>query len=105
MSLRSAVFRSVGGVSARLPRIRGKNRAFLALFKALGLLSQHVCVEAALSRPIAFRARLDLHSWLQRLAFVSGEYEADTVGLLVKLQQSAGGDGYLLDIGANIVVS
>jgi FkbM family methyltransferase len=101
-SIRATVFTKIGGVSARLPKIRGKNRAVLAVFNALGLRSQHLLVDTDLQRPIPYRARLDLHSWLQRLAFVSGEYEADTVELLIRLRRSVARSGYLLDVGANI---
>jgi hydroxypyruvate isomerase len=97
VSIQSNAFRVIGGMSARLPRFRGKHRVFLALFNALGLRDKHVSVVAKLQQPVTFRARLDLHSWLQRLAYVAGEYEADTVRLLVRLGASMARPGYLLD--------
>lgn len=68
----------------------------------MGLTKKHTYVEALLQGPVPFRTRLDLHSWLQRLAFLTGEYEADTVRLLLRLHQSLATPGTLLDIGANI---
>ncbi|MEO8378507.1 MAG: FkbM family methyltransferase [Acidobacteriota bacterium] len=51
---------------------------------------------------MAFDADLDLRSWLQRIAFLTGGYEADTVRFLLDLHTDFGGRGYLLDIGANV---
>jgi len=45
---------------------------------------------------------LDLHSWLQRLAFVAGRYEDETTRFLLQTHRSRGRDGYVLDIGANV---
>jgi FkbM family methyltransferase len=101
-SFRSTIFRSVGRVATHFPRFRGQTRFFLLLFNALGLKTEHVFVDTTLTAPIAYRARLDLHSWLQRIAFLTGEYEADTVSFLLKLHASANRSGYLLDIGANV---
>ncbi len=96
------VFTTVGRLAAHLPAFRGKNGAFLRLFNILGLQSQHIYVDAYLHAPIRYWVRLDLHSWLQRLAYVSGEYEASTVHLLIKVRDSIGKPGYVLDVGANI---
>ncbi len=100
--LGSVLFLSLGRVASRLPKFRGKDGAFLRLFDALGLRSRHVLVDTVLKAPTPYKVRLDLHSWLQRLAFVSGEYEASTVSFLVEMFGSLGSSGYVLDIGANI---
>jgi FkbM family methyltransferase len=102
MSLNAELFEKVGRVAVRLPHFRGKTRACLVLFRALGLEKRHTFVETTLTAQVAYRVRLDLHSWLQRIAFLTGGYEADTVKFLVDLHRSMGGAGYLLDIGANI---
>lgn len=101
-TLAAKFFTTIGSVAAQLPAIRGKNGAFLRLFNALGLKSQHIFVDAILHAPIRYRVRLDLHSWLQRLAYVSGEYEAGTVHFLIKVRESFDKPGYVLDVGANI---
>ncbi len=72
------------------------------LYKILGLKNKHLHVIAQLNNPVSFRANLDTHSWLQRLAFLSGSYEADTVTFLNRLHSSKNSVGYMLDIGANI---
>ncbi|MEO5671583.1 MAG: FkbM family methyltransferase [Ramlibacter sp.] len=102
VSFQGRMFESVGRLAVQLPRFRGRSRACLILFKALGLEGKHTFVEAVMRAPVAYRVRLDLHSWLQRIAFLMGEYEEDTARLLCRLQQSIGGKGYMLDIGANI---
>jgi FkbM family methyltransferase len=43
-----------------------------------------------------------MQSWLQRIAFLTGAYEGETVSFLRRLSQSRAERGYLLDIGANI---
>jgi FkbM family methyltransferase len=68
----------------------------------LGLARQHVLVETRLRRPTPFLATLDLHSWLQRIAFLTGAYEDDAVAFLYRLYRSHHREGYVLDIGANI---
>lgn len=88
--LASALFLSVGRIASHLPKFRGKNGAFLRLFDALGLRSHHVIVDAVLQAPTEYRVRLDLHSWLQRLAFVSGEYEAGTVSFWLAFSKALG---------------
>jgi FkbM family methyltransferase len=100
LMLRSRVFLAAGQVASRLPHFRGRNRAVLSLIPALGLGGEHIFVDAQLHEPVAYRARLDMHSWLQRLAFVNGGYEAATVRLLSRLLDAS--PGYLLDVGANI---
>lgn len=102
LSLPARVFESVGRMAVRLPRFRGRTRACLLLFEWLGLKGKHTFVESVMTAPVRYRARLDLHSWLQRIAFLTGEYEAETVRLLLRLHESVGGRGYLLDVGANI---
>jgi FkbM family methyltransferase len=96
------LFLATGRLAARLPRVRGKTRILLALYKLLRLGGRHVIVDAHLRRPVRFEAQLDLHAWLQRVAFLTGGYEEDTVEFLLALHQRAGGRGYLLDVGANI---
>lgn len=96
------VFLATGRVFAWVPPIRGKTRILLLLYRLLGLKGRHVIVEAYLRRPVRFVARLDLHAWLQRVAFLTGGYEADTVEFLLDLHGRGGGSGYLLDVGANV---
>lgn len=59
-------------------------------------------MRTTLRRPVVFEAELDLHSWLQRLAFLTGGYENDTVRFLLQLHDMGGREGYLLDVGANV---
>lgn len=99
---RERLFLAAGASAAALPRLRGRTRVALALHRALGLGGRRIRVEAELRRPVRFRARLDLGSWLQRLAFVTGEYEADTVEFLLGLREATGTRGYVLDVGANV---
>ena len=96
------MFTRVGRLSSRLPAFRGRTRAFLLLFDLLGLKDKHVSVDVRLERPVPFSARLDLHSWLQRLAFLTGGYEPDTVLFLKRLHDCRGAGGYCLDVGANV---
>lgn len=96
------LFVSIGRFSARLPSFKGRTRAFLLLHRALGLEGKHVAVETALQKPVPFTVRLDLHSWLQRIAFLTGSYEADTAEFLVRLHGAHPREGALLDVGANV---
>ena len=100
--LRERMFVAVGGLCKMLPAFRGRVRLFLLLFSALDLRHRHLRTRASLIEPTEYVAELDLHSWLQRIAFLTGGYEADTVRFLLRLQESHGSDGYLLDVGANI---
>jgi FkbM family methyltransferase len=96
------LFVSIGRLSARLPPFRGRTRIFLELYRLLRLHKQHVSVIATLRNPVGFTVRLDLDSWLQRVAFLTGGYEADTVRFLLALREATNRDGYLLDVGANV---
>jgi FkbM family methyltransferase len=98
------LFVAAGRVAARLPHIRGKTRLLLVLYKLLGLENRHVPVRARLRLPVPFDVLLDLHSWLQRVAFLTGGYEEDTVEFLLELRRMDGRDAALLDVGANIGV-
>jgi FkbM family methyltransferase len=100
--VRTELFIAAGRLAARLPRVRGKTRLLLLLYRALGLETRHIRVEARLRRPVPFDAELDLHAWLQRIAFLTGGYEHETVEYLVGLHRRDGRGGYLLDVGANI---
>jgi len=99
---RERAFLAAGRASRHIPHFRGKTRILLVLYKLLGLSHHHIRTRTELDQPIAYAAELDLHSWLQRIAFLTGSYEADTVQFLLDLHASSGGRGYLLDIGANI---
>lgn len=101
-SVRDSLFIALGGVCRKLPTFRGRNRFFLLSHKLLGLQNKHLQITTSLDRPVKFKAKLDVHSWLQRLAFISGSYEADAVHFLRRLWQSQNSRGCLLDIGANI---
>lgn len=85
-----------------VPRFRGRDRMLLALLAHVGLAANRSIVRAALWRPTAYEVELDLGSWLQRLAFVSGGYEPDLPDFLRRLWISRGGDGVLVDVGANV---
>jgi len=100
--VRENFFISVGRLSPMLPPFRGRTRVFLALFNALGLRSKHPRVDTWLTRPTRYRVNLDLHAWLERIAFLTGGYEDDLVRFLLQLTRASGRPGYLLDIGANI---
>ncbi len=100
--LPARAFVSLARICTRLPRFRGRNRALLALFTLLGLARQHIFVDADLKAPLRYRALLDLHSWLQRIAFLDSGYEPDSVEFLLRLHDRLGGTGALLDIGANV---
>jgi FkbM family methyltransferase len=99
---RCRLFAAVGRLSCHLPPIRGRTRLFLEVFRALGLARGHCVVQAHLRHPAPYHAILDLHSWLQRIAFLTGGYEPDTVRFLLRLHLRTGSSGYLLDVGANI---
>jgi FkbM family methyltransferase len=98
------LFVAAGRLAARLPRIRGKTRLLLALYELAGLENRHLAVRARLHRPVRFELVLDLHSWLQRVAFLTGGYEEDTVEFLLELRRMDGRDAALLDVGANVGV-
>jgi len=68
----------------------------------LGLKNKHVHVIFELESPVRFKANLDIHSWLQRLAFLTGSYEAEEVTFLNRLHACQNSSGYMLDVGANI---
>ena len=101
-SARATLFLLIGRLSARLPPFRGRTRIALSFYRALRLEREHVRVTATLRRPVRFRAELDFRSWLQRIAFVTGGYEAETVEFLLRLRAARGSGGYLLDVGANV---
>ena len=92
----------VGRASRATPAIRGKNWLYLAILKALGAESRRTVIVAPLAQPVEYRAELDLRSWLQRLAFVSGAYESNTVSFLIRLIQAHPRRGAIFDIGANV---
>ena len=93
---------SVARVAPLLPAVRGRTRVFLELYKLLKLQKEHLISRARLRLPLPYRAELDLHSWSQRIAFLTGGYEPDTTRFLDRLYRSEPGDGYLLDVGANV---
>ena len=101
-SFATRLFIAAGRLSAAMPHFRGKTRAFLVLYRLLGVDGRHVHVRAKLRRPVVFEAELDLHSWLQRVAFLTGGYEQDTVQFLADLYRRIGAEGSLLDVGANV---
>ncbi len=92
----------IAKLSANLPAFRGRTRIFLILFDLLGLAKEHLFVETRLRKPLPYGARLDLHSWLQRIAYLTGGYEEDTVTFLLRLFKSYSPKGYFLDVGANV---
>ncbi len=96
------IFLTLGRISARLPPVRGKTRLLLGLYRLLKLDRRRVIVRTRLRNPVPYVAELDLHGWLQRIAFLTGGYEADTVQFLLQLHEASPRRGYLLDVGANI---
>lgn len=98
-SRRGRLYAAIARLSAHLPAVRGRTRAFLLLYRALRLERQHVIVRARLTQPVAYEATLDLHAWAQRVAFLTGGYEPETTRFLMRLRN---GGGYLLDVGANV---
>ncbi len=74
----------------------------LALLAATGAVRQRRRVVTRLTRPVPYLAELDLGSWLQRLAFVSGGYEPELPLLLTRLRELHPASGALLDVGANV---
>ena len=85
-----------------MPNFRDRTRLFLKLFQILGLASKHTKVVVTLREPVRYRAALDLRAWLQRWAFLTGSYEADTSARLIDLYERDGRKGFFLDIGANV---
>lgn len=100
--MRKQLFISAGRIAAALPSIRGKTRILLALYRLLRLDRERVRVRTRLRKPVSFDASLDLGAWAQRVAFLTGGYEADTVEFLLDLHQRDGRNGWLLDVGANV---
>jgi FkbM family methyltransferase len=98
-SSRGRLYAAIARLSAHLPPFRGRTRVFLALYRALRLEQQHVIVRASLKQPVPYEATLDLHAWAQRVAYLTGGYEAKTTRFLMELRK---GEGYLLDVGANV---
>jgi len=74
----------------------------LAVLTLSGAVRSRRLVETTLRFPVPFRAQLNLGSWLERLALVAGGYEDQLPGLLGELWQHAGGEGCVLDVGANV---
>lgn len=69
------------------------------LHNLLGLGGKHVEVDARLTRPVSYRMLLDLHSKHELMAYLMSEYEASATTFLVSVYD---GNGYFLDVGANI---
>ncbi len=97
--LAERLFLTAARMTRRLPNMRGKVRALLALYQWLGLDARHLFVDAVLHRPIPYYVRLDMHSHHERMAFLMDGYEMETVAFLKRLFDPL---GCFLDIGANI---
>lgn len=95
----SALYRAVSAWLHFLPNFRGKVRTGLALYKILGLQRHHMVIQTTLRYPISYHMRLDLHSMLERMAYLYSGYEHETVTFLARCYKRT---GYFLDIGANI---
>ena len=102
LDFRMWLFVLVARMSPRLPAFRGRTRIFLLLHSWLGLAHHRLLVDAKMRRPVEFLVKLDVQSWLQRLAFLTGEYESETVLFLEQLRTCRLDQGYVLDIGANV---
>ena len=94
-----AFYRKFARQWRRLPNFRGKIRIAMELYRILGLENHHIFETATIKNPTKYRAILDLHSWLERLAFMMNGYESDAVRFLARCYPDV---GYFLDIGANI---
>lgn len=94
-----AFYRAFARQWRKLPNLRGKVRIAMEIYKLLGLENHHIFETATIENPIQYKAILDLHSWLERLAFLMNGYESETVRFLARCYTD---DGYFLDIGANI---
>jgi len=94
-----AFFRKFARQWRKLPNFRGKARAALELYRVLGLENHHIFETASIKNPARYLAILDLHSWLERIAFLTNGYENDTVRFLARCYPD---EGYFLDVGANI---
>jgi len=101
-SVKQRLFCAVAGMAPKLPNFQVRTRLFLKLFRLLGLASKHTKVVVTLQEPVCYLAALDLRSWLQRIAFLTGSYEADTSARLIDLYECDGRKGFFLDIGANV---
>jgi FkbM family methyltransferase len=93
-------FSKLALISRSLPPFRGKVRACMSIFRALGGESLYTPQVALLSRPTKHLMKLDLRAWAQRFAYVDGGYEPRTVKFLVELTKANMSHGYLLDAGA-----
>ncbi len=74
----------------------------MLVLNALGAKSLREPQVVKLSRPVAHHMALDVRAWAQRLAYVDGGYEPDTVDFLHALSAPDQSPGYLLDVGACI---
>ncbi len=102
MTFGTRLFVCAGRVSRVLPPFRGRTRVFLILYGLLRLDRRRCVTRVRLKRPVPYDAELDLHSWLQRIAFLTGGYEPDTTRFLSDLSARLGSSGYMLDVGANV---
>ena len=98
-SINLGVYRAYSRLWRHLPEFRGKCRIAKEFRRVLRLENHHLLESASLTKPIAYKATLDLHSQHEFFAYFTGGYEGETVDFLVKCYS---GDGYFLDIGANI---
>ncbi len=93
------IFRFIGMLLYRLPNFKGKVRVGLALYRMLGIETHHIKLTATLRHPVKYQAQLDLHSMLERFAYLMAGYEGETVEFLKRCYPNK---GYFLDVGANI---
>jgi FkbM family methyltransferase len=84
---------------AALPHFRGKVRLGMRLYSILCRDRRHGEVKTTLRHPVAFDAFLDIHCYHERMAMLMSGYEPDTCQFLLRCFR---GDGYYLDVGANI---
>lgn len=83
-----------------LPLFRGKVRIAVLVRKIMRLENHHIHEQVTLKKPCSYKANLDLHSWLQFVAFFNHQYECETVNFLSRCYDKK--RGYYLDLGANI---
>lgn len=97
MRFRQQLFIFLATILRALPKIRGKVRFGLYVYKKLNPYQDDFVIEAPLFRErLKFCLNLNCHH--ERMAYLMGHYENDTTNLLVELYAG----GTFLDVGSNI---
>jgi FkbM family methyltransferase len=101
-ALARTLFSAIASILRAVPPFRGKVRVAMFAFRVLGGHAWAEPQTVHLPRPVRHRMKLDIRAWAQRLAFVDGGYEPETVVFLRAVSAKTISPGYLLDIGACI---